>query len=153
MKKTVIFLLTFLLFFLTFHSQIFAKETTPMKFFGVGATVEPTDLGAYKVITEGNKAEEGFVYTPTVPFSSTQIKYSVALRGNGKFQLKIVETDARGQSIKEKTLPVTLTDDWKTFELPFTLESKTSQIDVFVLTTSKSKTEFSFKDLEVVNEQ
>jgi peptidoglycan hydrolase-like protein with peptidoglycan-binding domain len=41
------------------------------------------------------------------------------------------------------------TNNWESHDLKFDLENNTSQIDVFVLTTYKTETEFTFKDLQI----
>lgn len=115
------------------------------KFIGVGATITKVNTGECKVETKGEKAGEGIVYTPKRKFTTKTISYHITLRGKEKVSLKIEETDARGRFMKEKSLDAELSDNWKPLELPFTLESESSQIDVFVLTTGKRKTEFHMK--------
>jgi len=115
------------------------------KYFGVNATVEKVDQEEYVVKTMGEKKEEGFVYTLRGEFSSLQIQPSINLKGNGKYLIVIQETDARGIFINEKKMPIELTDSWQTFSVPYKMKSTTSQIDVMVLTTTKTKTELFVK--------
>ncbi|MER2057873.1 MAG: hypothetical protein ABTA16_03560, partial [Niallia sp.] len=114
-------------------------------YFGVNATVEKINQDEYVVKTKGEKTEEGVVYTLTGDFSSLQIQPSINLKGNGKYLIVIQETDARGTFINEKKLPIELTDNWQTFSVPYKMKSTTSQIDVMVLTPTKTKTEFFIK--------
>jgi len=152
MKKIIAIMVTFIAF-LTIQSLALAAEETPtIPYFGIGATVQEIVEGEYLIKTEGAKEQEGFVYTPSEPFNKVDIKLQIALKGKGTVLLKIEETNARGQYIKAKTKEVQLTDDWSTYEMEFTLESPTSQIDVSVLTKSKEKTEFTFKNLQITEE-
>jgi len=143
MKKQ--FILSILLFVLfSFPLQLMAREEGP-KYFGVNATVEKVNQDEYAVKTKGEKKEEGIVYTLPGGFSSLQIQPSINLKGNGKYLLVIQETDARGTFINEKKVPITLTNNWQTFSVPYKMKSTTSQIDVMVLTTTKTKTAFFVK--------
>jgi hypothetical protein len=54
--------------------------------------------------------------------------------------------------MKEKSVDAELSDNWKPLELPFALESKSSQIDVFVLSTDKRQTEFFVKGIKIVSQ-
>jgi len=129
-----------------------AEDRPTIPYYGVGATVQEVVEGEYLVKTEGAKAEEGFVYTPPEPFKEKNIKFQITLKGKGNVILKLEETNARGQYIKEKKMDVTLTEDWATYEMTFTLESPTSQIDAFVLSKDKEPAEFSFKNIEIIEE-
>jgi len=133
---------------IAFLPTTLAKETQ-MRFFGVGADVKEGDLGEYTVVTKGEKAEEGFVHTATEKFSKKEIQFKVELKGQDKVLLKIQETDARGRFIKEEKQAVELTQDWKSFEVPFVLENLDSQIDVLVVTESQLQTEYQFRNLQV----
>ena len=133
---------------IAFLPTTLAKETQ-MRFFGVGADVKEGDLGEYTVVTKGEKAEEGFVHTATEKFSKKEIQFKVELKGQDKVLLKIQETDARGRFIKEEKQAVELTQDWKSYEVPFVLESLDSQIDVLVVTESQLQTEFQFRNLQM----
>lgn len=143
MKKQLIFI-PFVLFFFFFPPTFMAKEEAA-KYFGVNATVEKVNQEEYVVKTKGEKKEEGAVYTFPGEFSSLQIQPSINLKGNGKYLIVIQETDARGTFINEKKLPIELTDNWQTFSVPYKMKSTTSQIDVMVLTPTKTKTEFFIK--------
>lgn len=152
MKKVMTSFFT-LVFFLTISTQALAAEDRPtIPYFGLGATVQEVIEGEFLVKTEGAKAEEGFVYTPPKPFTKENIKLQITLKGKGTVILKLEETDARGQYIKEKNMEVTLTEDWTTYEMTFTLESPSSQIDASVTTKSEEKAEFSFKNLQIIEE-
>ena len=133
---------------ITFLPNTLAKETQ-MRFFGVGADVKEGNSGEYTVVTKGEKAEEGFVHTATEKFSKKEIQFKVELKGQDKVLLKIQETDARGRFIKEEKQAVELTQDWKSFEVPFVLENLDSQIDVLVVTESQLQTEYQFRNLQV----
>ncbi|HEO8418163.1 TPA: hypothetical protein VBX77_000123 [Yersinia enterocolitica] len=143
MKKQLIFI-PFVLFLFFFPTSFMAREEAA-KYFGVNATVEKINQDEYVVKTKGEKTEEGVVYTLTGDFSSLQIQPSINLKGNGKYLIVIQETDARGTFINEKKLPIELTDNWQTFSVPYKMKSTTSQIDVMVLTPTKTKTEFFIK--------
>lgn len=149
MKKNILFVLAFLLFFITSPAQLQASEERNVQFFGVGADVKVASPGEYVVNTKGENAEEGFVHTPKKTFTKPNIKFQVELKGTGSAIMKISETDARGQFIKEQTKEVQLTDEWVLNELPFELQSTSSQIDVLVITKDKTATEFSFKNVQV----
>ncbi len=149
MKKYIIPVLTIFIFFLSAPANMYASEDRELQFFGVGADVQGNNLGEYTVKTKGEKAEEGFVFTPQKPFTSTNILFSVELKGEGSVILKISETNAQGQFIKEETKQVQLTSDWAQHVLPFQLESTSSQVDVFVLTDNQKETEFSFRNVQV----
>ncbi len=141
------------MFFLAMHVNTLAAEDRPtIPYFGLGATVQEVIDGEFLVKTEGAKKEEGFVYTPPQPFEKENIRLQITLKGKGTVILKIEETNARGQFIKDKTTEVTLTEDWATYEMSFTLESPSSQIDASVITKSKDETEFSFKNLQIIEE-
>ena len=142
-----------MMFFLTMNSQTLAAEDSPtIPYFGLGATVQEVIEGEFIVKTEGAKAEEGFVYTPPKPFQKENIKIQITLKGTGNVLFKVEETNARGQYIKEKNMEITLTEDWATYEMAFTLESPSSQIDASVITKSQEKAEFSFKNLQIIEE-
>lgn len=151
MKKLLSFLTV--TFFFAMATNAFAAEDRPtIPYFGVGAVVQEVVEGEYLVKTEGVKAEEGFVYTPPKPFTKENIKFLVTLKGKGTVILKLEETDVRGQYIKEKKVEVPLTEDWTTHEMTFTLESPSSQIDASILTKDKEKAEFSFKNVQIIEE-
>ncbi len=129
-----------------FSFTVVAYEYTGKVYFGVGAVVEELDEGIYRVKTKGDQANEGFVHTPAISSLDREINYQIDLKGKGTVYLKIEETDPRGKFLKEHRSPsFQLTEDWKTYNLKPTFHANTSQIDVFVLTSSKQKTEFSFK--------
>lgn len=151
MKKVVVICLSMLFIFFSVHSQLFAREDIS-KFFGVGADIKQINQGEYLVKTKGEKIEEGFVYTPKEKFTSKKIQYKIKLKGKGKHFLVIEETDARGVFIKEKKWAVELSNSWKSFTASYELKNNTSQIDVFVRTSEKTKTEFNFKDLQIKNQ-
>ncbi|QCR32384.1 carbohydrate binding domain-containing protein [Lysinibacillus sp. SGAir0095] len=152
MKKIIALLGTIVLFF-NLHSLAFAAEETPtIPYFGIGATVQEKLEGEYVVKTEGRKEQEGFVYTPPKSFSKENIKFQITIKGKGTVLLKLEETSARGQYLKEKTMEVELTEDWATYEMTYTLESPSSQIDASVITKSKENTEFTFKNLQIIEE-
>jgi hypothetical protein len=110
------------------------------------------DPGFFRVQTKGKKTNEGIVHTPNITGLNKKLTYQVNLKGEGSVLLKVQETDERGQFIKERGLyDIVLTKDWKTYKMDIELEGKTSQIDVFVLTEKKDKTEFYFKNLEMKN--
>ncbi|KGR78624.1 hypothetical protein [Ureibacillus sinduriensis] len=151
MKKLLSFLT--LTFFFSMAANTLAAEDRPtIPYFGVGAVVQEMVEGEYLVKTEGAKAEEGFIYTPPNPFTKDNIKFLITLKGKGTVILKLEETNARGQYIKEKKVEVRLTEDWVTHEVAFTLESPSSQIDASVLTQDKEKAEFSFKNVQIIEE-
>nr|WP_106784448.1 hypothetical protein [Lysinibacillus timonensis] len=150
MNKTIMLIVTTLMFFLLSPAQLYASEDRDIQVFGVGAEVKATSEGEFLISTEGNKAEEGFVYTPKTRFASTNILVSLELKGTGTVKLKISETNARGEFIKEQSKVIELSETWTRHDLPFELESTTSQIDVLVLTVNQEQTEFSFRDLQVV---
>ena len=131
------------------YQSLAAEETPTIPYFGIGATVQEKVEGEYLINTEGAKEQEGFVYTPSSPFSKVDINLQIMLKGTGTVLLKLEETNARGQYIKAKTMEVQLTQDWSTYEMEFTLESPSSQIDVSVLTKSKEQTDFTFKNLQI----
>lgn len=150
MKKIMTGFLT-LMFFLAMYTQsLAAEDRSTIPYYGIGATVQQVIEGEFLVKTEGAKSEEGFVYTPPEPFKGKDIKFQITLKGKGTVLLKLEETNARGQYIKEKTMEVNLTEDWATYEMTFTLESPSSQIDASVITKSKDETEFSFKNLQII---
>ncbi len=150
LRKSLMTIVMFSLFLFIFQSHLFAAETKH-QYFGVDATVQATDTGEHIVKTKGIKAEEGFVYTPKQGRTKQEISYQVDLKGNGPVILKISETDARGRFIKEEEKTVELTEQWTTYEMPYTMQSTTSQLDVFVLTKDKSALEFSFKNLRITD--
>ncbi|WP_400243704.1 hypothetical protein AB3U99_21085 [Niallia sp. JL1B1071] len=143
MKKRLLFI-PFLLFLFSFPTPFMAREEV-QKYFGVNATVEKVNQEEYVVKTKGEKKEEGFIYTLPGEFSSLQIQPSINLKGNGNYLIIIQETNARGTFINEKKMPIELTDNWQTFSVPYKMKSTTSQIDVKVLTTTKTKSELFIK--------
>ncbi|MEQ2525295.1 hypothetical protein EKG37_16565 [Robertmurraya yapensis] len=150
--RKIQFIGVFSLIFLLIGHSVLAAETKKVEFFGVGATVTELANQEFKVETTGEKEGEGFVHTPSAP-TSINVKYKVALKGEGKVYLKIEETDARGTFLNEvKSEEIQLTDEWKEYELEAKIASLQSQLDVFVLTSSKQETTFFFKNVEVLNE-
>lgn len=152
--KKLLTIFTILLLFLALQTHSLAAEDKPgIPYFGVGAAaVQDLGTGEFIVKTKGYEAEEGFVYTPPEAFTSTKISMQVTVKGEGTIIIKISETDPRGRFIKEKTMDVELTEEWTTHVLPFELASKSSQIDVSIVTKDKAATEFSFKDLKINEE-
>ncbi|TKC19282.1 hypothetical protein [Robertmurraya kyonggiensis] len=151
MRKMQFMSVLSLIFLLIGHS-VLAAETKKVEFFGVGATVTELANQEFKVETKGEKEGEGFVHTPSAP-TSTTVKYKVTLKGTGNVYLKIEETDARGTFLNEvKSEEIQLTDEWKEYELDAKIASTQSQLDVFVLTSTKQAMEFLFKNAEVLNE-
>ncbi|TSI05132.1 hypothetical protein FJQ64_12510 [Lysinibacillus sp. BW-2-10] len=152
MKKILLFFVTMLFVLATQNFALAAEDKPPLPYFGNGATVQDLGNGEYVVKTEGAKDEEGFVYTAPKPFTTEKIQVQVSLKGQGTVMLKISETTARGQFIREERLPIQLTEEWKTYSVPYELASTTSQIDVSIVTQSKEQVQYTFKDL-VVKEQ
>lgn len=152
MKKFITAGVIFLLILMSFQNNYSASEMPKLKIFGVGSVVKAVQGDEYLIATKGEKPEEGFVYTPQEPFTTKEIKYQITLKGSGPVYMKMEETDARGQFIKEKSLKITLTNQWKTYELPFQLKDVTSQIDVMVITAQTNKTEFAIKNLQIKNQ-
>jgi len=151
--KKLVSVLSFFILVISVQSLSHAAEETPsIPYFGVGATVQEVIKGEYLVKTEGAKSEEGFVYSPPKPFQNERIKFQITLKGKGTVILKLEETNARGQYIKEKTMEVALTENWSTYEMTYTLESPTSQIDAMVTTKSQEKATFTFKNLQIIEE-
>lgn len=148
MKKTLHVFLVVLLVFMVNSQSIYAKEMKSIQLLGVGAVVQESQNGEFLVKTEGLKAGEGFVSTPK-DFESKNILFHMEVKGSDPVILKIEETDARGKFLKEKELEVPLTSNWNPKQLDFMLESESSQIDVFVLTKEKKKTEFSVRNVTV----
>lgn len=152
MKKFISILAT-LLVFVSLQPLVLAAEDKPaIPYFGVGANVQEEEDESFLVKTEGAKAGEGFVFTPSEPFTSTKLNVQITLKGEGTVILKVSETDPRGRFIKDKSMEIKLTEDWVTYELPFELASTSSQIDISVVTKDASKMEFSYKDLKVNQE-
>lgn len=143
MKKQYISIAILLMLF-SFPIQLMAREEST-KYFGVNATIEHVNQGEFLVKTKGEKKEEGLVFTLVGDFTSREIQPSINLKGNGKYLIVIQETDARGTFINEKKVPIELTNNWKTFTVPYKMKSTTSQIDIMVLTTTKTKTELFVK--------
>jgi hypothetical protein len=152
--KKILNLFVILLFFLSMQTHSLAAEEQPgIPYFGVGgAAVQDLGDGEFAVKTKGLEAEEGFVYTPSEPFTNTKINIQVTLRGEGTIILRISETDPRGRFIKEKSMDIELTEEWTTHEMPFELASASSQIDVSLITKDQAQTEFYFKDLKITGE-
>ncbi len=150
LRKSSITIFLFLLFSFLYQSHLIALEPKP-QYFGVDATIQDADTGEHIVKTKGMKAGEGFVYTPQQARTKQEITYQIDLKGKGPVILKISETDASGRFIKEEERVVELTEQWTTYEMPYTLQSTTSQLDVFVLTKDKSALEFSFKNLRITD--
>lgn len=152
MKKIVNMLMITMLVFLTISTYTLAAEDTPvLPYFGAGANVTEQSDGTYDVKTEGAKENEGFVYSPADPFTSTKVEVHVTLKGKGTVLLQVSETDPRGRFIKDKSMEIQLTEEWATYVLPFELASTASQLDVLIVTKEAEKTEFSFKDLKITN--
>lgn len=151
MKKTLHVFLVVLLVFMVNSQSIYAKEMKSIQLLGVGAVVQESQNGEFLVKTEGLKAGEGFVSTPK-DFESKNILFHMEVKGSDPVILKIEETDARGKFLKEKELEVPLTSNWNPKQLDFMLESESSQIDVFVLTKEKKKTEFSVRNVTVTGQ-
>ncbi|AYA76297.1 hypothetical protein DOE78_13050 [Bacillus sp. Y1] len=151
MKKTLHVFLVVLLAFMVNSQGIYAKEMKSIQLLGVGAVVQESQNGEFLVKTEGLKAGEGFVSTPK-DFESKNILFQMEAKGSDPVILKIEETDARGKFLKEKELEVPLTRNWSPKQLDFMLESVSSQIDVFVLTKEKKKTEFSVRNVTVTGQ-
>lgn len=127
------------------------KETADTSFFGVGASIEEISSGVYKVISAGEKAAEGFVHTPDISMINKKWKYQIDLKGEGTVYWKIEETNARGRFMKEqKSKPILLTGEWKTYDIDIELDTESSQIDVFVLTSSDRQTKFYFRNSHVI---
>lgn len=143
--------LVVLLAFVVNSQSIYAKEKKSIQLLGVGAVVQESQNGEFLVKTEGLKAGEGFVSTPK-DFESKNILFQMEVKGSDPVILKIEETDARGKFLKEKELEVPLTSNWNPKQLDFMLESESSQIDVFVLTKEKKKTEFSVRNVTVTGQ-
>ncbi|PYF05252.1 carbohydrate binding domain-containing protein [Ureibacillus chungkukjangi] len=152
MKNILSPILAIVLFLSIQPFTLAAEETPEIPYFGIGATVQEKMEGEYLVQTEGAKEQEGFVYTPQEAFKSENIKMQITLMGKGRVILKLEETNARGQYIKEKTMEVELTEDWTAYEMTFTLESPSSQIDASVITKSKESADFTFKNLQIIEE-
>jgi hypothetical protein len=153
MKNFFITRFVFALLFLPSQNLLSANEgKQKSKFIGVGAIIREVNIGECKVETKGEKAGEGIVYTPKRKFTTKTINYLITLRGKETVLLKIEEIDARGCFMKEKNVDSELSDNWKPLELPFALESESSQIDVFVLTTDKRQTEFLVKGIQIVSQ-
>ncbi|MGG7619214.1 hypothetical protein [Bacillus coreaensis] len=151
MKKTMHVFLIILLAFVVNSQSIFAKEIKSIQLLGIGAVVQDSQNGEFLIKTEGLKAGEGFVATPK-DLDSKNILFQLESKGSGSVILKIEETDARGKFLKEKELEVSLTSNWSIKQLDFILESETSQVDVFVLTKEKRKTEFSVRNVTVTGQ-
>ncbi|MGI8383860.1 hypothetical protein [Robertmurraya sp. P23] len=151
MKKTMHVFLVILLAFVVNSPSITAKEMKSMPLLGVGAAVQEGQNKEFLIKTEGFKAGEGIVAT-SKDFETKNILFQVEVKGTDPVILKIEETDARGKFLKEKELEVPLTSNWSVKELDFVLESETSQIDVFVLTKEKKKTEFSVRNVNVTEQ-
>ncbi|MEK3989986.1 MULTISPECIES: hypothetical protein [Robertmurraya] len=152
MKKTMHVFLVILLAFVVKSQSISAKEMTSLPLLGVGATVQEAQKGEFLIKTEGLKAGEGFVSTPK-DLETKNILFQMEAKGSDVVILKIEETDARGKFLKEKELEVPLTSNWSLKQLDFILESDSSQIDVFVLTKEKKKTEFSVRNVTVTGQE
>lgn len=152
MRKVITLFATLLVFFSLQPHYLAAEDKPVIPYFGVGANIQEIGDGSFVVKTKGEKAEEGFVFTPKQSFTSTKISLQITLKGKGTVLLKISETDPRGRFIKEKSMEINLTEDWETHVLPFDLASTISQIDVSVVTKVATKTEFSYKDLKINQE-
>lgn len=137
---------------LLIQSHVVAKEGQ-QRFFGVGAIVEEPSPGIFSVKTPGKKAGEGFVHNPQQQFPTQKINTKIELKGKGTLSIKLEETDARGKYMKEKEIKVTLSDEWKLYELDLDLESVTSQIDLLVVTPSQSEVVFQFRNVKIQNRQ
>lgn len=149
MKKNLFFTIILSMLLLAIGQAAFGAEIKKLEYFGVGAVVTEQENQHFKVQTEGEKTEEGFVYTPS-ELTSTTVHYKISLKGEGQVLLKIEETDARGTFLSEvQSEPVMLTADWKEYDLKTDVKSTESQIDVFVLTKDKQATTFHFKDLVI----
>ncbi|MGG0719706.1 hypothetical protein ABE096_19270 [Robertmurraya massiliosenegalensis] len=147
MKKSLFFNVVAAMILLSLGQTVFGAEITEIEFFGVGAVVTEQENEEFKVEPKGEKAEEGVVYTPS-ELTSTAVNYKISLKGEGEVFLKIEETDARGTFLNDvQSEPITLTDEWKEYELTTEVKSTESQIDVFVLTRDKQASAFHFKDL------
>ncbi len=152
MNKFLKMLLISMIVILSIQSYAVADEDTPgIPYFGTGANVTDQGNGIYTVKTEGDKEKEGFVYSASDPFTSTKVEVQVSLKGKGTVLLQVSETDPRGRFIKDKNMEIQLTEDWTTYNLPFELASKSSQLDVLIVTKDAEKAEFSFKDLKILN--
>ncbi|MDQ0228963.1 hypothetical protein [Metabacillus malikii] len=150
MKKLLFTIGILAMYILSLHSPLSAIEAGKKQFFEVGSIINELENGIYSVQTKGEKPGEGIVYTPENGTFNTKPQFQVELKGSGEVLLKIEETNARGQFIKEVRVEnITLTDDWKTYHINIDLETETSQIDFFVITETKENTHFSFKNVEL----
>ncbi len=148
MKKLIQIMVVFIVF--SFSLTAVANEETSKNYFGVGAIVEESEnfytVNTHTVKTKGESTDEGFVHSPKILNKDSEFDFQIYLKGKGLVYLKIEETDSKGKFIKEKRSPeFQLTDEWKSYNLKTNLNQNTSQVDVFVLTGTKEKTEFEFR--------
>ncbi|MFS0864614.1 hypothetical protein [Fredinandcohnia sp. 179-A 10B2 NHS] len=149
MKKVLLFMLFLLLFA---ASAVQAAEEP--QYFGVGATVTKLKDGIYSVKTEGNKENEGFVFTPKDIKGGETYIFSVELQGATAIYLNVDETDPRGTFLAETVSPViSIHDVWRTVQLEVELQDSTSQIDAMVLTNKQEATEFKFRNVKVTKKE
>jgi hypothetical protein len=136
---------------LVYNINTFAFEETKTKYFGVGATVEEIEQATFIVKTKGEDTGEGFIFTPEEIKSDEKVTFQVSLEGNGTVFIKLVETDANGKYIYEHSSPmILLTSDWKKYHISAPLNKATNQVDVLVITDGTQRTEFQFRDANIV---
>jgi hypothetical protein len=146
-KKLV--LLTPLLFVVFFNStNALANQNSQFRYFGVSAEISKSDDGSYYIVkTKGKRKNEGFVFTPNGLKNGRELSLRINLKGNSKVFIKLQETNAMGRYINETvSSPIKLNGGWQTVELETTISPNTEYMDVMVLTSDESKTEFYFKD-------
>ena len=151
MRKWVVSILSVIIV-LIYNINTFAFEEIKTKYFGVGATVEEIEQATFIVKTKGEDTGEGFVFTPEEEINSGEkVTFQVSLEGNGTVFIKLVETDANGKYINEHSSPmILLTSDWKKYHISAPLNKATNQVDVLVITDGTQRTEFQFRDANVV---
>jgi hypothetical protein len=147
--KKLLSFICMLLAFTIIGTTVSAFESTDFRYFVVSADITKSEDGTYHIVkTKGAKENEGIVFTPEGIEGGEKLSLSLDLKGTGSVFIKIEETDARGTFIKEITsAPIILPGAWQTVQLDTTLSPQTKQIDIMVLTPTKSNVEFSFRDV------
>ncbi|WP_182101742.1 hypothetical protein [Niallia taxi] len=136
--------------FLMINQTVHAAEEPARQYFGVGAKVEQVENGIYRVTTEGKQPNEGVVFSLKATQIGLKPTISLDLRGQGNVALKIQETDAKGQFIRETmTHNTELSGEWQQLKLTTELSNELNLIDVTVLTTYQHKASFQFKGVKV----
>lgn len=140
MHKQLIYLLPILLFSLLNYPISHYAQKEDYRIFPIGSVISEDSDGSYHISTEGQKPLEGYVFTITPTGISNHIQLSVNLKGNASLIIKAVETNVKGKYLKETASPtVTLSPTWTTYQLDFSLDQVTTQIDLF--DCNKRKTE------------